>query len=331
MEQRKLQEMGGGTLLVSLPKDWSRRHKLHKGSSVTIGVRADDSLTILTDVHGEPRQIVIQYQPETIDQLVNEIVGAYLLGYDTIMIRGNERVRYEDREQIKQAIRQLVGLEIVEEESSSILAQCLLEPKTVKPEKIFTRMHLMVRGMYRDGITALSERDKHLARIVIERDDEVDRLYFLLVRLIRSIAIDPRLSEGLNVSYIDCLDYRVAANILESIGDTAVEIARMAVSISGQVVNSSLKTVLIEIRSSLEIMQNYSVRAFLDKNRADAQAVVGIYSTITEKCKKLEKIAMAGPKTSLVELQTTIANLNKISRYNIDIADLAVPMYPMIR
>ena len=36
METRKVLEMGGGTMLISLPKAWAKKNKLARGSSVFV-------------------------------------------------------------------------------------------------------------------------------------------------------------------------------------------------------------------------------------------------------------------------------------------------------
>ena len=59
------------------------------------------------------------------------------------------------------------------------------------------------------------------------RDVEVNRQYFLLVRLIRSTLVDKRLANAFNLENIDILDYRVAANLLENAGDSIVELANL--------------------------------------------------------------------------------------------------------
>ena len=61
--------------------------------------------------------------------------------------------------------------------------------------------------MHRDAVTDLIEGDVHLAKNVVARDDEVNRLYFLLVRILRTFIQNPGLSEKLEILPIDCLDY----------------------------------------------------------------------------------------------------------------------------
>ena len=107
-----------------------------------------------------------------------------------IKIEGSQTISREDREKVKAVIRRLVGLEIMDEDSKSLTLQFLPEPSTLDPEKIVRRMGSLTRGMLRDAREALVGEDRKMMSLIAERDDEVDRLYFLLVRAIRTATID---------------------------------------------------------------------------------------------------------------------------------------------
>jgi len=47
MTERKIQETSGGTFFVTLPKKWSKKVGIKKGSLVTLVWSKDDSLTIV--------------------------------------------------------------------------------------------------------------------------------------------------------------------------------------------------------------------------------------------------------------------------------------------
>lgn len=333
MEVRKVQEMGGGTLLVSLPKEWAKQNTIKRGSILTVEARKDGFLIIYPFQKEEKsiREITIQYPAEYIEYLINEITGNYLLGYDLIKIQGRERITYEDRDKIKKAVRQLIGLEIVEEDAQSIVTQFLLESTTLTPEKILRRMHMISRGMHKDAITSLIENDERFVKVVAERDDEVDRLHFLLVRLIRSALLDSRLLNKLELNPIDCLDYRVASSLLETIGDSSVEMAKTVLRLPRFQLNDDLKIMLKESGEILEKMQDFSVKAFLTKDVKDARQVVKLFAILSTKLSEHEKLIPNQPLEVFTGLSSIFASISKIGRCHVDIADLAVPMYPIVR
>ncbi len=312
MEIRKIQVIGG-TYVVSLPKKWAKGHSLKRGSKVTIEIGREGAIVIYPFEKKETKkEIDITYPVPSPKELYNEMTAAYLLGFNTIRIRSNARISYEDREVIKDVVRRFMGLEITEEDSKSITVQFLLEVETVEPKKAFKRMHMLTKGMFKDAITSILERDPRLSKIVIERDDEVDRLYFLLVRLLRSVSLDPSLAVKLGLTPIDCLDYRVAASLLETVGDDAVEIAK--VGIEGLSVKDKL--ILKEISRQLEAMQDKAVDALLLRSRKEVDKIVELYDKVGDAIERSEKI---NGGFRLHELMKDIA------RCSIDLVDLVIP------
>lgn len=333
MELRKIQEMGGSTALISLPREWVKMNNLHKGSLLSIERRPDNRLLIypVQKEEHESRRIDIPYPAEYREYLLNQITGAYLMGYDVISIQARERMSYQDREMVKNAVRHLVGLEIVEEDAHSITTQFLLEPATLNPQKILRRINMISRGMHRDAVTALLEKDEHLVKVVAERDDEVDRSYFLLVRLIRSAVIDSRLASSFNLSQIDCLDYRVAANLIESIGDRSTDLARTVSKMQGLSLTPKISRKLDEASKLLEEAQDLALKTFLTRSAKAARGVVKLCSDIQKTLAHLEQDSTGLGDDLHSFMMDIISSMDSIRKYYIDIADLAVPMYPIVR
>jgi phosphate uptake regulator len=324
VELRKIQEMGGGTALVSLPKSWVKKNNLRRGSIVSIEKSADDRLIITPHASDQrkSREIVLAYPPKYMHSLLNEITAAYLLGYDVIRIAGKDRVSYKDRGTIKNAIKFLMGLEIVGEDAYSTTIQFLLEPSNIHPDKLFMRMHAITLGMHHDLIVSCIENDKKLLKDIQGRDDEVDRLYFLLVRIIRSTIPDAALAAKFGISAIECLDYRVAANVLEAIGDTSAEITKQ-IDNARLSLSESDKHLLSEVSDQLGNIQETAVKAFLTKKAHEARKVLELYDELSMKVKD--------KRTKSNSILSILSGMNTIAKLCIDIADLAFPLYPTVR
>src|SRR3989304_2690175 len=190
---RKVQRTPTGTFFVCLPRSWADQHGLRKGTLVALDETADGKLLIDPKYNTEqaPRVATLsagQY-------LSREIIGRYLLGFDVIRIDAKESIDLDVRQIVKTPVGSLIGLEIVEETYSQIILQCLLEPSGFPPEKILRRNYAIVAGMNRDVANSFVNGDLQLAKSVIARDDESNRLYFLVVRILRTIIQNPRLSE----------------------------------------------------------------------------------------------------------------------------------------
>ena len=327
MDNRKVQELGGGTAFISLPKSWIKKNQIKRGDILSIEILKDDSLVIyLPNKIIDLKKIEITYPNLDIDKIINEVIGAYLLGYDIIQIKGKQRLNFKDMKQIIQTVRHLVGLEIIEEDANSITTQFLLESETLNPKKLLERMHGLVKEMYKDAIVSLLENDDQLVDVAIERDEEVDRLYFLLVRLIRSNILNTKLSIKFDLLSIDYLDYRVAANILETIGDNSVELAITVKELRTMTLKSQLKKLLHEFVIELNDIQDLSINLFLLKKISDRNNVINKYNKLNQKLFNIENLMLDEKNTVIRSSWTLLTTLDKILKSMKDITDLAVPI-----
>ncbi|MCI0556957.1 MAG: phosphate uptake regulator PhoU [Nitrososphaera sp.] len=325
---RRLQQIGS-SILISLPSPWVKSNNLKKGNTIPIDVNRDNTISIFPsedDAADKIKEVTIPYSPASMDTLVNQVYGAYLLGYDLIRIKASLQISFDDADRIKKAMRKLVGLEIVDEDGFNILAQFLLDANTLDAEKILRRMSSIVAGMYRDVLEAIKSRENSIRRVMSGRDDEVDRQYFLLVRLIRSAMMDQKLAGKLNLSNIDILDYRIAANHLESAGDYIVDLADSVQDLS----RTRFAREIVEASSLVENMQEKSVAAFVNKNREESNNVVKTYENFNRLINSMKELATSAESRSR---QSAIAVLNltysmdKIARCWVDVADLVKPVH----
>ncbi|HMH09868.1 MAG TPA: phosphate uptake regulator PhoU [Candidatus Nitrosopolaris rasttigaisensis] len=324
---RRLQKIGS-SMLISLPSDWVRTNRLNKGNTVFIETNEDNSISLFPSEASDSqiKDVTILYSESSVDSLINQIYGAYLLGYNDIRIKGKRQILFEHREHIKLTMRKLVGLEIVDEDNSNIAIQFLLDANTLDAEKILRRMNSIVGGMYRDALDGLRLKSEGIKNLIFSRDDEVDRQYFLLVRLIRSAMVDQKLARKLNLSNIDILDYRIAANHLESAGDYIGEFASTVPSIS----RTKIVDEISEAGSYIEKMQEKSVAAFTKKNRSESIGMIKMYNefrlimdSITE---LLAKIELTNSESTIAVLNS-IHSMDKIAKCWVDVADLVKPVY----
>ena len=328
MQLRKVQEMGGATFLVSLPKDWAKSVSLRKGSVLSIESSGDGGLLIYPMGSSESRlekELEIEYPSKfRIPSLSGEITGAYLLGYDLIRIRGKHRISSIDRETAIVAIKKLIGLEIVEEDALSITCQFLVDNTAVEPGKIFRRMSAIVRAMISDTIKQFGSDESLRFESVAKRDDEVDRLHFLIVRLIRSAVRDPRAASKFGLSAIDCLDYRVATSFLETTGDYAVELSNSISEIKSP--DEKIKSRLVSMSEDLDSMEDIAVRGFVARDYTLTREALDGYKRFEASLSDFRKEIESS--TNFAEFLHVTDVIERIAQCQRDIADLVPPIRP---
>ena len=218
----------------------------------------------------------------------------------------------------------LIGLEIVEESYSQIVLQCLLEPSGFPPEKILRRNYAIVAGMNRDVVSSFVDGDLQRAKSVIARDDESNRLYFLLVRILRTIIQNPRLSEKLGITAIDCLDYRLAASLIEAIGDASVKIAAKTMELNGLKPAGELRKLLVGLQAICNEAHEQAVKAFVSKDIALAENVRNMHEKIEKLFADIEKVAKEQPVEVMPQILAASSFLRRIYEHSVDLADLVV-------
>jgi phosphate uptake regulator len=320
---RKVQRTPSGTFFVCVPKRWAQVHGLKSGSIVTMDETADGKLLIDAEygVAPSPRTVTLKSVP----YLGREIIGKYLLGFDIIRIEPGNRAGFELRDTVKSTVDRLIGLEIVEEDYSSIVLQCLLEPSGFPPEKILRRGYTIAAGMHRDVIGSFVQGDVALAKSVVARDDEGNRLYFLLVRILRTIVQNPSLSGKLGITSIECLDYRLVASLVEAIGDECVRVAQKTIELKGKSLADDLRKLFLNFHSLCFASHENALRAFLVGDMALAEGVREMQSGIEKAFGDIEKVARAQSLDMVPQVLAVASFLRQIYEHSVDIADLVVP------
>ncbi len=319
---RRLQKIGS-SILVSLPIEWVEANKLEKSDEVELETGANSISITPSGSSKQVKEVVIEYPVSKKENISADVTGAYLLGYDVIKIKGRSTISTEDREKIRGLMRRLVGMEIVDEDASNVNVQFLLDATTLNPDKVLKRMSSIALGMFRDTINTLTSDDKSVLQTIPSRDDEIDRQYFLLVRLIRSAMVDKKLATALNLGNIDILDYRLAANLLETAGDTIVELATSLTDLS--VSKTEIKK-LYDIASEIENIHEKSITSFIENNRLLAIEAISIHKSYQKKISDI--LSSLGPKKQIsIQLLDLVYTLEKLAKCWGDIADLVKPVY----
>ena len=319
---RRLQRIGS-SILVSLPKEWVDANNLDKSSQVELET-GQDSISISANKETRPtKELVISYPLPKEENIVANITGAYLLGYDIIVINSKSIIPGKDREEIRNSMRRLVGMEIIEEDASHINMQFLLDATTLNPAKILKRMSSIALGMYDDVLTGLISDDKSNLQTLSNRDVEVNRQYFLLVRLIRSTLVDKRLANAFNLENIDVLDYRVAANVLENAGDSIVELSNFIFNFS---LSKEYSKKIYDVVRDFNKLAEKSIDAFTKPDRLLAIEAISLHKQYEKKLSLL-RTTLGTKKQIPLDFLDLIYMFERITQFWADVADLVQPIY----
>lgn len=229
MESRKVQRTGGSTFTVSLPKDWATDQDLTPGDELVF-YQDGDELLVSPTREADRSEGELDVSGLTGERLVSAVMTMYVSGFDVIVLTG-ESFDAEQRQTIREAAHGLVGVEVLEESDDRVVIQDLLDSAELSIHDAVTRMRLIARSMLEDAVQAAITNDDDLAASVIQRDDDVDRLWFVVSRTFRATIRSPRASEELGLPREVCFDYHSSARQLERIADHAAKISQLSMNL----------------------------------------------------------------------------------------------------
>ncbi|WP_410766708.1 PhoU domain-containing protein [Haloferax sp. DFSO60] len=267
VETRKVQVTGGSTFTVSIPKDWATENGISAGSEVEFYPESD-SLFLTPRTEEERTEGTLEITNLENDELTRAVMTMYVSGFDIISLESS-RISTDQRRTIREATQSLVGLEVLEETRDRVVIRDLLDSSELSIHNAVTRMRLIAMSMLEDAISALAELDEDMARDVIQRDDDVDRLWMVVSRIFRATLRTPKAAEELGLPREVCFDYQSAARQLERIGDHATKIAHLSLNFE-QPVSEEIVEAIEELFEEVKEVVNGGMDALFADDSADA-------------------------------------------------------------
>lgn len=266
METRKVQVTGGSTYTVSLPKSWATDNGVSAGTTVEFYPESD-SLLLTPQSETNRQEGTLEIDDLEGERLTRAVMTMYVSGFDIIRLEAG-RIATDQRSAIRSATQSLVGVEVLSETTDSVVIQDLLDSAELSIVNAVSRMRLIASSMLEDAVTALVENDDDIARDVIERDDDVDRLWLVVSRIFRATLRSPRAAEELGVSREDCFDYHSSARQLERVADHAAKISNLAFKL--EEIPEAVAEALVELHGDASGVLEKSMDALVTEDSGEA-------------------------------------------------------------
>jgi phosphate uptake regulator len=262
MDTRKVQITGGSTFTVSIPKEWATDNGIDAGTEVSF-YQDGDSLLLSPRRGDEIVEGTLDIANLRGRDLTRAVVTMYVSGFDVIRLETGQ-VTADQRRSVRDATQGLVGLEVVEETGEHVVLQDLLDSGQLSVHNAVTRMRLIATTMLADAVRALVEDDDDLAADVIERDDDVDRLWFMVSRVFRSTLRNPGTAAEIGLGREACFDYHSSARQLERIADHSAKIANIALDLGE--IPDEVATALDDLHEDSVAVVEEAMDAFLEED-----------------------------------------------------------------
>lgn len=338
MESRKIQKVGVSTLTISLPKPWAEAQNLKKGDQVFL-VPEGDTLRLLPP-EGAQRRMDRPTPDYVIDadaldepgMLKRVVVGNYVLGRERLVVRSRTRLRSDRLEEIRDVVRRLMGLGIIEETSDKVVLQCSVEPSRFPMDSLVKRLYNLGKTMLNEGLEALITRDRGLAEEAIQREDDADMIYWLIVRLVLSAQQDESLINKLGMeNRLNNAGYRLIAKELETVADCAETIARAVIDLveRGSELEWDLLRSLRELADEAVSQYGNGLAALITRDLKLANATALGSRDVQDRLNEFMKrvFEAVDEPVELASLKTVADNLARIAEFSHSIANVAFNRY----
>ena len=329
MDSRKIMALGKSSLVISLPKEWLRSNNLNRGDTVSMNIQPDLSLIVhpSSQTRAKNQYISISVKPdETKESIIRQIIGCYLNGNDTITLQSKTIFNEEQQTAIREVVKSLY-LRIIESAASKVVMQTLMDESMASVSSGIERMHIITNSMCQDVLNAMKQGDKDLAKSVVHLEDDVDSFMYLLVRLIRSSAVNPTLAQQLGVNLVDCLDYQTLVHRIEYVADHLTLIANSLINLFEREMSKESFPVLIEAAEIAFGAYDRAVLAFQSMSVEHSNEIIDVQ----EEVERLEECIMPLPYYGEREEKNVLScicvirdSIKRISEYSADIAELTI-------
>jgi len=327
IETRKVQQTGGSSFIVSLPKEWIETHRIQPKDSIGILTQPDG--TLLITPYSSSQEIMKEKQID-VDEIQDShflfrlLIGAYIMGYTVIIVKSSKKFEPFVRDSVINFTRIAIGPEIEEESNNYIKIKDLVNAKEMPFEKTIKRMYILGQGMYEDALTALKTGNRELAEEVIKRDNEVDRLHWLIGRQANIVFNDIILSQKMGVSLSQASQFHFLSKFLERIADHAVSIAKNAINLLKLKFDAIIIQKILEVsKFSIELLDK-SMDAWRNKDIRQANQNIERVLDLILKCEEISLNPNDEDVATFIGISSILESIRRISEYSGDICEIII-------
>lgn len=321
-----MQLTGGSSITVTLPKAWVDKARLQPGDIVGCSEQPDGSLLVHAHAKGgrEVQRYVVDITDSSSDYVFRKIIAAYLMGYDAIVVSSKKSLPAAARLAVRNAVRRIIGIEITEEEPNSITLQDFLDPREFHMDKALRRMNILTQAMQDEAFRTFSEPDNDALASLQDRDDEVDRLYWLVNKQYHAMLRDATYAAKMGMNASQALNFLLVARLVERTADHADRMATQALLIPRTpAADKFLSTLEAEGRRAVALFRE-AIQTFLKRDAKRANGIIDEANAFLKNQDRLLKDAAEVGGETVSHLAFIIESLGRTAAYAADICEVAI-------
>ncbi|MCX6688575.1 MAG: phosphate uptake regulator PhoU [Methanoregula sp.] len=325
MEIRKVQFTGGSSYVITLPKEWIEQEKIKKNDPIGVEIQPDGTLLVTKATEAEPLQRIKEFSLEGMitdpSYLFRLLIGAYISGYTTIIIRSNERLPPFVRMVVRDFTQMTIGQEVIEETDTGITIKDLLNPIEMPFINTIKRMYVIVKTMHEDAMTGLITKNRALVQDVTARDNDVDRLHWLIARQTNMILSHVVLSKKMGLSPGMAVHYYIISRIIERIGDHAERIVDNALPLLDKDLDPKILDRIVKASELSVAIFDRSIVSFFNNDIKKSNRNIESVQTLESLCEDLNNLVIQQETLDAIALGHIIESVKRAGEYSADISE----------
>lgn len=327
METRKIQEVGGGTFTVSLPKAWTTDHGFEAGMELRLYTHRDGSILLRSSAADVERlaDATVEIDGDDPDAAARAVRTAHMVGFETITLRRDGALTDAERDAVQATVRELVGTNILAESDAEITIRHLLDTASVSVRQSVIHLQYAVVSLLRDAVASFVDAADDYTG-VRDRAAEARRSAEMVTRHFSRSLISYAELDTLGVSRPELFAYYETARRLETVSQQAVRIATTGENLPEALSDDAaadLRAVVDDVAGAVEA----AVTAVLNGDLPTGQQARDRCAAATDRIDAVEQRlydeSVTDSVPTAVALSTTLTHLRRAANCSCSMAAIA--------
>ncbi len=226
METRKIQQVGGGTYTVSLPKEWATAADIEPGAVVALHSHIDGTLVVQTGVEAaDSDPLTLSADDADPASLERMLRAAYAAGIDSIELAPPGGVTEETHRRVERVTRALTGVTVADSSDDAVQVRSLLDVEEVSITQSVRQLQYAALSAHREATAHLTAPD---ADGPPGSDGQTDRIAAMVDHYVQRGLDSLSVMDALGLTRPELFDRWLTARELARVADHADRIATTA-------------------------------------------------------------------------------------------------------
>ncbi|MBV0924319.1 phosphate uptake regulator PhoU [Halomicroarcula limicola] len=324
METRKIQQVGGGTYTVSLPKEWAETADIEPGSVVDLHTHIDGVLVVQAqerdaETTGHVALSVPHAGPACIERALR---AAYAAGVEALTFEAPDGFDDDRRRAVEQVARTLSGVTVTESTATTVTVRTLLDASEVSIQQSVRQLRFVALSMHRDATAALT--DPAVAAGDADRDDRADRLYAMIDRYFQRALVRLDEVDALGLTRSELFVCWTTARELERVADHAERIAATAEAMDVEAVDDETAEEVASLAETARGIVEDAVRAAVgDADVTAARAALHARDALRDDVEALDR-RLFESEAAAYRLTRVLDSVARTAEHGGNVAELAL-------